>query len=79
MTSKWIYNIKHTADGNIKKYKERFVARGFSQYEGKDDEETFVPMERYTPIRTILALAAVMKWKIHQMHVKTSFLIGVVE
>ena len=36
-------------------------------------------MARYTSIRTILALAAVMKWKIHQMDVKTSFLNGVVE
>ena len=36
-------------------------------------------MERYTSIRTILALAAVMRWKIHQMDVKTTFLNGVVE
>ena len=36
-------------------------------------------MERYTSIKTILALAAVMKWKIHQMDVKTTFLNGVVE
>ena len=30
MTSKWIYKIKHVADGIIEKYKEKFVARGFS-------------------------------------------------
>ena len=30
VTSKWIYKIKHVADGSIKKYKARFVARGFS-------------------------------------------------
>ena len=30
VTSKWIYNINHAGDGNIEKYKEIFVAHGFS-------------------------------------------------
>ena len=44
-----------------------------------DYEETFAPVARYTSIRSVLALAALMKWKIHQMDVKTSFFNGVVE
>ena len=79
MTSKWIYKIKHVADGSINKYKARFVARGFSQKEGIDYEETFSPIAKYTYIRSVLALVAVMKWKIHQMDVKTAFLNRVVE
>jgi hypothetical protein len=31
VSSKWIYKIKHVADGSIKKYKARFVARGFTK------------------------------------------------
>ena len=79
VTSKWIYKIKHAAYGSIEKYKARFVACGFSQKEGIDYEETFAPVSRYTSIKSILALATVVKWKIHQMDVKTAFLNGVVE
>ena len=60
VTSKWIYKIKHAADGSIEKYKAIFVARRFSQKDGIDYEETFAPVARYTSIRSVLALAAVM-------------------
>jgi hypothetical protein len=79
VSSKWLFKIKHVADGSIEKYKARFVARGFSKKEGIDYEETFTPMARYTFIKTIIALAAKMKWKLHQMDVKTTFLNGVIE
>ena len=44
VSSKWIFKIKHAADGIIEKYKAIFVARGFSQKEGIDYEETFAPV-----------------------------------
>ena len=65
VTSKWIYKIKHATEGNIEKHKAIFVTHGFSQKEGIDYEETFAPVARYTSIRSVLALVAVMKWKIH--------------
>jgi hypothetical protein len=34
VSSRWLFKIKHGADGSIEKYKARFVARGFSQKEG---------------------------------------------
>jgi hypothetical protein len=79
VTSKWIYKIKYAADGSVEKYKARFVARGFSQVEGIDYEETFAPVARYTSIRTIITLATSMGWKLHQMDVKTTFLNGEIE
>ena len=79
MTSKWIYKVNHVVGCSIEKYKEIFVARGFSQKEGIDYKETFALMVRYTSIRTIIVLEALMKWKIHQMDVKKTLLNGVVE
>ena len=55
------------------------MARGFSQKEGIDYEEKFAPVARYTYIITIMALASMMKWSLHQMDVKTTFLNSVIE
>jgi hypothetical protein len=79
VTSKWVYKIKHVADGSMDKYKSRFVARGFSQKEGVYYDETFVPIARYTSIRAIISLVASMGWNLHQMDVKTTFLNGAIE
>jgi hypothetical protein len=59
--------------------KQDLFTRGFSQKECIDYEETFVLVARYTSIRTIIALAAKMKWKLHQIDVKTAFLNGVIK
>jgi hypothetical protein len=52
------------------------VARGISQVEVIDYEETFAHVSRYTSISTIISLVASMGWRLHQMDVKTSFLNG---
>jgi hypothetical protein len=79
VTFGWLYKTKYVADGNIEKQKARFMARGFSQIEGVDYEETFAPVARYTSIRSIISIAAEMGWSIHQMDVKTAFLNGFIE
>jgi hypothetical protein len=71
VTSKWVYKIKHAADGSVEKFKARFVARGFSHKEGIDYDEIFGLVARYTSIRIIISLASVFNWKLHQMDVKT--------
>ena len=63
----------------MEKHKDRFVARGFSQKEGIDYDETFAPMARYTSIKTIIAIASTVGWKLDQMDVKTAFLNGIIE
>eukprot|EP00253_Pinus_taeda_P029377 PITA_29377 len=75
-TSKWLYKIKHAADGSTEKYKDRFVAHGFSQKEGIDYDVIFAPVARYTTIYSIVAFVASQGWNLHQMDVKTAFLHG---
>ena len=65
MTSKWLYKIKYAAYGSIEKYKDRLVARGFSQVEGVDYDETFALVVRYTYIRVIISITTKMGWSIH--------------
>ena len=57
-------------------FKAKLVAKGFTQVQGIDYEETFPPVSRYESIRYILAHAALLDWEIKAMDVKTAFLYG---
>jgi len=74
LTTKWVYTIKRDGKGNILKYKARLVARGYMQVMGIDYDETFSPVTRLETVRLVLAIAAQLCLKIHQMDVETAFL-----
>ena len=59
--------------------KARLVAQGYSQMEGVDYGETFAPVARMESIRILFALACHLKFKLYQMDVKTTFLIGLLK
>lgn len=61
--SRWVFKIKHKADGLIERYKARLVAKGFSQQPGTGYDETYAPVARYDSLRLLLALAAHKGWK----------------
>ena len=73
---KWVYRTKYNADGTLYKHKARLMILGNHQRPGEDYEQTFAPVAKMVTVRSLLALAAVNQWIVHQMDVKNTFLHG---
>ena len=72
--SKWVFQHKKDAEGNVIKHKAWLVAQGYMQTYSVDYTDTFAPVAKLTSIWTILALAAQNDWKIYQMDVQSMYL-----
>ncbi len=73
---KWVYKVKHNADGFMNIYKAKFVTKGYAQTYGIDYEETYSPVAKMTTIKPIVAMIAIKGWSLHQMYVKNVFFHG---
>jgi hypothetical protein len=74
--SKWVYKVKVDSSGKIEKYKARLCAKGFSQKEGIDYNDTYAAVLKYKSKRIILMLAASMDYELKQLDAITAFLNG---
>jgi hypothetical protein len=73
---KWVYKVKHNADGSMSGYKARLVAKGYAQTYGIDYEETYSLIAKMTTIRAIIVIVTTKGWSLHQMDVKNGFFHG---
>lgn len=76
---KWVYKTKLNEKGEIDRFKNRLVAKGFSRQQGIEFGETFALVAILDIVRAVLATLAQNKWKVYQMDVKLAFLNGILE
>jgi hypothetical protein len=74
--TKWILHNKQDEHEVVTKNKARLMAKGYSQVEGLDFDETFALVARFESIRILLAYATHHNFKLYQMDVKSAFLNG---
>lgn len=76
VASKWVFKIKHNADGSVDHYKARLVAKGFSQRPSIDFQEVFSPTARWAALCAILVLAAYEGAFIESVDISNAYLNG---
>jgi hypothetical protein len=67
----WVFRVKRTPDGEIKKRKARFCCRGDLQ---DDDFETFAPVVSWTSVRLFLILTTILGWITCNIDFSSAFL-----
>jgi Reverse transcriptase (RNA-dependent DNA polymerase) len=60
--------------GEVVRWKCRLVAQGLFQVFGEDYDQTYSPVAKFTPTRTVLAILAQLGLHVRQMDVDTAFL-----
>lgn len=74
-----VFRNKLDEDGIVMRNKARMVAKGYSQEEEIDYDETYALVARLEAIRIILAFTAYSNFKVYQMDVKCAILNGELE
>ena len=76
---KSVYKVKRDVDGNIARFKARWVVKGYLQQFGVDFDQTFTAVVKPMAFRVLFAIAAYFDLDINQMDVKTAFLYGLID
>ncbi|GJU46070.1 retrovirus-related pol polyprotein from transposon TNT 1-94 [Tanacetum coccineum] len=71
---KCAFKIIYLADGSIKRYRSRLVAKGFTQKEGIDYKETFAPVANIVTVKAFLAIIVSHNWIVENLDINDAFL-----
>ncbi|CAI5488579.1 unnamed protein product [Closterium sp. Naga37s-1] len=71
----WIFIVKRSS-GSLPVFKARNVARGFSQRQGVDYFQTFLPTLKMTTLQVLLHVTAQRDYELHFLDFSTAFLQG---
>lgn len=74
LSGKWVYKVKRDVNGDIARFKARWVVKGYLQQFGVDFDQTFAAVVKPMAFRVLFAIAAFYDLEIDQMDVKTAFL-----
>ncbi|KZR97335.1 Uncharacterized protein APZ42_007857, partial [Daphnia magna] len=74
--SRWTFDIKPGMNGEQRRFKARFVAKGFSQRPGYDFNETYASVVTHDTLRMLTSIIAAEDLEAVQMDIKTAFLYG---
>ncbi|CAI7731319.1 unnamed protein product [Closterium sp. NIES-54] len=71
----WIFRVKRPP-GSPPVFKDRYIARGFSQQQGVDFFQTFSPTPKMTTLRVLLHVTTQRDYELHSLDFSTAFLQG---
>ncbi len=70
---KWLYKVKHNANGFMNKYKTRLIVKDYSQIYDIYYEKTYNPIAKMIAIRALIIMVVAKIWSLHEMDVNTFF------
>eukprot|EP00798_Chlamydomonas_sp_ICE-L_P010889 gene10889-biopygen10954 len=79
LDTRWIFTKKLGTNGEVVRYKARYVVKGFMQRPGLEYSDVYAPVTSKTTLRVLLAAVAARNMHIKQVDIKTAFLLGELE
>ena len=77
--NKWVLKKKKSETSHVEKFKDRLVAKGYSQVQGLDFGDIFSPITILTSITLLMYLAVMFDLEIEKKDVNKTFIHGYLE